>query len=99
MTDPQSTPFHIGANTLRVRVRLTPRASRNAIIGIRGDALAIAVTAPPVEGAANQVLVRFLAQHLSVPRRSIRIVKGEASRSKLLEIETSMPEAMIARLR
>lgn len=71
---------------VRIRVRLTPRASRDEIVGMRDGALIVRVTAPPVEGAANEALVRLLARDLAVKRTGVRIVSGATSRTKVVEI-------------
>lgn len=67
-------------------IRVQPRASRNAIAGEMGDALKIALTAPPVEGKANEACIGFLAKILRVPRSSITIVSGESSRNKVMRV-------------
>jgi hypothetical protein len=64
-----------------------PRASRDEVSGVYGDALKIRLAAPPVDGAANDALVKFLAALFAVPRRAVRILAGESSRSKLIEID------------
>jgi len=64
-----------------------PRASKTELAGIHGDALKIRLSAPPVDGAANDALVEFLAETFAVPRRNVRLVSGESSRSKIVEIE------------
>jgi uncharacterized protein len=63
-----------------------PRASADAIAGAHGDALRIRLTAPPVEGAANDALVDFLASVLGIARRDVTIVAGSTSRSKIVEL-------------
>jgi uncharacterized protein len=68
-------------------VRVQPRASANEIVGVHGDALKIRLTAPPVEGAANDLLVKFLADTLDIPTRAITIVAGASSRTKVVELE------------
>ncbi len=70
---------------VRFSVRVQPRASRTEIAGIQHGALKVRLQAPPVDGAANEALVDFLADSLDVPRRMIRIVAGESSRSKVVE--------------
>lgn len=65
-------------------VRVQPRARRNAIVGELGDALKVALTAPPVEGKANQACIEFFADLLDVPRSSISIVAGLSSRNKIV---------------
>ena len=62
--------------TVRLSVRLTPRASRDAIAGFEGETLRVRVTAPPVEGRANRALVRLLAKRLGLPRGAVRVVTG-----------------------
>jgi uncharacterized protein len=66
--------------------RVQPRARKNAIAGEVGDALKLALTAPPVEGRANQACIEFLAELLNVPRRSVTIVGGQTSRNKVIRI-------------
>ena len=72
--------------TVRLSVRLTPRASREEIAGFEGETLRVRVTAPPVEGRANRALVRLLAKRLGVPRGAVRVVTGQTSRSKAVAI-------------
>lgn len=67
-------------------MRVQPRASRNEITGVYGTALKIRLQAPPVDGAANDALVSYLADLLGVSRRSVRIVFGESSRNKTVEV-------------
>jgi uncharacterized protein (TIGR00251 family) len=71
---------------IRFAVRVQPRASSNEITGVYGTALKIRLQAPPVEGAANDALVSYLADLLGVSRRSVRIVSGESSRNKTVEV-------------
>ena len=72
---------------VRFSVRVQPRAARSELAGEYGDALRIRLAAPPVDGAANDELVSFLSTIFVVARKSIRILAGETSRSKLIEIE------------
>jgi uncharacterized protein (TIGR00251 family) len=67
-------------------VRVVPRASRNEIVGIHGDALKVRLTAPPVEGRANEALVAFLAQRLGVRKSQVEIVAGTTSRRKMIRV-------------
>jgi len=67
-------------------VRVQPRAKKNTVAGVLGDALKLSLTAPPVEGRANQACVEFLAELLSVPRASITIAAGESSRNKVVRV-------------
>lgn len=72
---------------VRFGVRVSPRASRDAILGVHDGALKVALTAPPVEGAANAALVALLAKALGVAKRAVTIAAGEASRQKRVQIE------------
>jgi uncharacterized protein (TIGR00251 family) len=67
-------------------IRVHPRARKNAIVGELGDVLKLALTAPPVEGRANEACIEFLAEFLKVPRSSITIAAGEASRNKVIRV-------------
>ena len=72
------------AGTVRVSVHVQPRASANEIAGLHGTALKVRLLAPPVDGAANEALVALFAERLGVPRRSVRVVAGATSRSKIV---------------
>jgi len=67
-------------------VKVVPRASRNEIAGIQGEAIRVRLTAPPVEGAANRALVKLLAGVLKVPEHDIEIVAGHAGRQKVVRV-------------
>ncbi len=71
--------------TLKVKVK--PKAKRSAILGVRGDALLVSVTAPPERGKANQAVVELLARALTVPRSAITIIAGETHPEKVLKIQ------------
>ena len=75
---------HAGGATFAVKVH--PRARRDAITGVIGNALKVDLTAPPVEGKANDAVTRFFAELLKVPRSSITIASGKANRLKLIHI-------------
>ena len=68
------------------QIRVQPRAKKNAITGELGDALKVALTAPPVEGRANEACIAFFADLLNVPRSSVTIAAGETSRNKLIRV-------------
>ena len=72
---------------VRFSVRVQPRSSRTGVEGGHGDALKVRVTAPPLDGAANEAVVEVLAEALGVPRRAVRIVAGDSSRTKVVEVE------------
>jgi TIGR00251 family protein len=80
---------------VRFSVRVQPRASANQVAGTYGAALKVRLTAPPVDGAANDALLGFLAGTLGVSRRAVRIVAGESSRSKIVEVDGIGPERII----
>ena len=84
--------------TLRVTIRVKPRASRRALLGVTEGALDVAVTAPPVDGAATDAVCELLAHTLEVRRRDVRVVSGATSRTKILEIEGVDPDTFRARL-
>jgi uncharacterized protein (TIGR00251 family) len=67
-------------------VRVVPRASHNELVGLYNGALKVRVTAPPVEGAANEELVKFLARKLGVSRTSVTLVAGSNTKQKLIRI-------------
>ena len=73
-----------GGVTFQVRVQ--PRAKKNAIVGEVGEALKLALTAPPLEGRANEACVRFLAEVLNVARSSVTIAAGASSRNKVIRV-------------
>jgi uncharacterized protein len=80
-------------------VRVQPRARKNAIVGELGDALKLALTAPPVEGRANEACIEFLAEFLKVPRSSITIAAGQTSRNKVVCIHGLTATEVADRLR
>ncbi|SEB62224.1 DUF167 domain-containing protein [Terriglobus roseus] len=79
-------------------VRVQPGASRECIVGEYGDALKIALTAPAVDGKANEALIRYVATLLSVPRMSVEIASGTLSRSKIVRVTGISAEEAAAKL-
>lgn len=79
-------------------IRIHPRARKNAITGVIGDALKLALTAPPVEGRANQAVIEFFAELFEIPRSSVTITSGETSRNKKVRIAGLTRAAIVARL-
>jgi len=71
---------------VRFSIRLQPRSSRNEIVGVQGDFLKVRVTAPPVEGMANEALIDFLSEALKISRRNLCMVSGHSSRTKVIEV-------------
>ena len=79
-------------------VRVTPRAGRTAIAGMREGVLHVKLAAAPVEGAANAALIDLLSRQLRLPKRSLRIAAGERSRTKTVEISGLTDEEVRTRL-
>ena len=67
-------------------VKVHPRARKNAITGTVGDAVKLALTAPPVDGKANQAVIEFFSDLFDIPRSSVTIASGETSRNKVVRI-------------
>jgi uncharacterized protein (TIGR00251 family) len=82
--------------TLSLRVQ--PRASRDEVAGLHGDRLKLRISAPPVDGAANRHLCRYIADLFGVPAARVRLVRGESGRDKTVEVAgaTSLPEPLAA---
>ena len=76
-----------GQPVARLALRVVPRASRDVVVGYRLGALLVRVTAAPVDGAANEAIARILSKRLGVAVRAVRIVGGQTSKSKVVEIE------------
>ncbi len=79
-------------------MRVQPRASRTELAGRYGDALKIRLAASPVDGAANEALVRFLAERLKVPRSSVALMAGAGARAKVLAVTGIGLEEAVRRL-
>ena len=84
--------------TIIVLVRVQPRASKDEIAGEMGGALKIRLRAPAVEDRANAALVEFLAPLLKTPKAAVRILSGERSRTKRLEIRGVTRQQVLALL-
>jgi uncharacterized protein (TIGR00251 family) len=81
-----------------LQIRVIPRASRTWLDGVRGEALLVRLAAPPVDGAANDALLRFLAEWFEVPRRSVSLIAGDRARDKRVRIEGLTREEALRRL-
>jgi uncharacterized protein len=77
---------HHRGNAVRFSVRVQPRASKSEIAGVQGVSLKVRVTAPPVDGLANEALIDSLSAALKIPRRNVCIVSGFSSRTKVVEV-------------
>lgn len=95
MTQATVMAWRISANGLVIRVKASPKASRNAIKRLvdlpDGAALAVAIAAPPVDGEANEALTAFLAKSLGVAKRAATVEAGDASRIKRVRIDGDGP--------
>jgi uncharacterized protein len=83
--------------SITLSIRIQPRASKNEITWMENGGLKIRLTAPPVDGAANEALIRFLADTLSVTRSQVHIVSGHTSRDKIVRI-SGLGKADVERL-
>jgi uncharacterized protein (TIGR00251 family) len=79
-------------------VKVHPRAKKNAISGELGDALKLSLTAPPIDGKANQACVEFLAKLLKVPRDSVTIASGQTGRNKVIRVSGLSAEEVRTRI-
>jgi len=80
-------------------VKLQPRASKNEIVGPLGAELRIKVTAPPVDAAANEALLRLLSETLDCPRSKVELVRGQTSRHKTIKLHGLDVATVAAKLR
>ncbi len=97
--DPRKYHLHDGIKGSALAIRVTPRASHNEIVEVLSDGtIRIRLTAPPVEGKANQALIEFLAGILDVPPSSIEVVAGATGRDKLVSIEGMDTETAHSRI-
>ncbi len=79
-----SPPLESVPDGVLLRVRVQPKASRDSVVVEEGGRVRVALTAPPVDGAANTALIRFMARHLGIKRRQVSLKSGERSRDKSL---------------
>jgi len=92
-------PIRETENSLTFVVKVHPRARKNAITSEIGDALRVALTAPPVEGRANDACIEFFAKLLKLPRSSITIAAGQSRRTKVIRITGLSAEEVRTRLK
>ena len=90
--------IHARGTAVRMDIRVSPRASKNAIDGVRDGRLVVKVTAPPVDAAANEAVVALLADEFDIPKRQITIVMGATGRSNTVELAGVTADAIRARL-
>lgn len=77
------------ANGLRLTIQVVPNAKKNAVVGVHADALKIRLQAQPIEGRANDALIRYIAEVLDLPKSAITISHGHTNKKKVLEIMTA----------
>ncbi len=92
-------PVHDNSTGATFAVRVHPRAKKNAITGEVGDALKLSLTAPPADGKANRACTEFFAELLKVPRSSVTIAAGPASRNKVIRVAGLSAEEVRRRLK
>jgi len=92
-------PTHDSPGGVTFAVRVHPRAKKNGITGELGNALKISLTAPPLDGRANEACVEFFAKLLKVPRTSVTIASGQSSRNKVIRVAGLTAEEVRERLR
>jgi len=91
-------PFRATPDGVSFAIKVQPRAKKNAITGELGDALKLSLTAPPLEGRANQACIDFFAKLLKVSRSSITIASGETSRMKMIRVAGLSSQELQGRL-
>ncbi len=87
------------ANRSLLRIRVIPRAARDALTRDASGSLRAHLTAPPVEGAANRALVALLAERLGLPKRALALARGDHGRDKVVAVEGTSQRELDARLR
>lgn len=89
--------FRVHDDLLTVTLHVQPGAKRTEIVGLHGDALKIKLAAPPVEGKANDALLRYIAERFGVPLRNVELKQGGQSRHKVLAVSGSkiQPESLL----
>ena len=91
--------LHEDENGVFLRVHAKPRSSKSRVLGVREGVLDVAIAAPPVDGAANDELVRTIAAHFGIPRRRVRLVSGESSKHKRVHLAGLSAGDILAKVR
>ena len=91
-------PVQESAKGVSFAVKVQPRARKNAVIGVVGHALKLALTAPPIEGRANEAVIEFFAELFEIPRVSVTIASGVTGRNKVVRITGMTRQAVAGRL-
>jgi uncharacterized protein (TIGR00251 family) len=84
--------LHRRESSATLTLHIQPGARKTEIAGLHGDALKIRLAAPPVDGKANAALIGFVAERLGLPKSAVRLVSGQTSRRKILEIDAAPPD-------
>jgi len=90
--------YSVREDAVTIQVQVVPRASRSEVVGEFNGALRIRLAAPPVDGAANEELIRVLAKAFKVPRGAVKLVSGHSSKIKQVSIE-ALPDKIVAQLK
>ena len=80
--------FSIKNNSVVLNVYVVPRSSKSEVIGIYNDCLKIKLKSPPVDNAANEELIRFLAKKLNIPKSNIKIIRGLRQKKKIISVDS-----------
>ncbi|MGA8866391.1 MAG: DUF167 domain-containing protein [Candidatus Sulfotelmatobacter sp.] len=91
-------PFQESGSGVTFAIKVHPRARKNAITGEVGNAFKVSLTAPPVDGKANQACIEFFAKLLKVPRSSVTIASGQSGRNKVVRVAGLTANELRARL-
>jgi len=83
---------HREGDAITLTLHIQPGAKRSEVAGLHGEALKIRLAAPPIEGRANEALLRFIAERFNVPLRNVELKQGEQSRHKRVEVRGSAVE-------
>ena len=86
------------SHVLKLAIHATPGAKRTEAAGLHGDALRVRLGAAPVDGKANEALLRFVAERLQLPKSAVILKSGQTSRHKVVEVSGAAPEAVAALL-
>ena len=91
-------PVQMATGAISFAVKVHPRAKKDAITGQIGDALKLSLTAPPIDGRANEACIEFFAKLLKVPRSSVTIASGQRSRAKAIRVAGVSAEEVRGRM-
>ncbi len=80
-------PYKKSKNGIIIQVKVEPRSSKAQVAGVLGEQLKVKLTSPPVDGAANKQLIEVLSKYFGIKKRAIKIIRGQTSKTKVVEIE------------